>query len=307
MTGSRRLGLFFVLVASTGYAFLPIFTRTIYAISDLNPSDIAIWRFLFAVPAVWFGIMIRDKYLVKRKPPAEQLPRKRLLLMGVVYAGAALAAVFGLERVSASIFIVLFHTYPAMVVILGLFLGRRLPIFGWLALGLTLIGAYLTVPDFSLGGDVDLIGVGIAFFNAFIVAVYFILISNVLKGYKNVVRGSAWIITGAAITLLLFIPIFGLQVPPTTEVWLNIFGLSIFSATIPILVMNLGIQMIGASQAAIISNVETVETMILAIIFLGEVILPMQWVGAALVIAGVIALELQPKQPASAPQPAESA
>lgn len=307
MTSNRRLGIIFVLIAATGYAFLPIFTRSIYAVSDLNPSDIAIWRFIFAAPAVWLAITLRDRYFKKRKPPAEQLPRVKLLLMGVIYAGAALAAVFGLERVPASIFVVLFHTYPAMVVIIGLFFGRRLPLVGWVALGLTLLGAALTVPDLGMGGDLDAIGVGIALLNALIVAIYFLLIGNVLRGYQAVVRGSAWIITGALLTLLLFVPVLGLQVPPNLPTWLNLFGLSIVSAAMPILVINMGIQIIGPAQASIISNIEPVETMLLAILLLGEIILPVQWLGAALIIAGVIVLEWQPRRRAHAPQLAEEA
>ena len=53
MLTERRLGFIAVLISAAGYAFLPIFARLIYRLSDLQPTDIALWRFIFATPTIW--------------------------------------------------------------------------------------------------------------------------------------------------------------------------------------------------------------------------------------------------------------
>lgn len=291
---ARRFGVLLVMIAAIGYSMLPIFTRTIYNTSELAPTDLAIWRFAFAVPFIWafLGLRSRVQPGFKRKA-GDVMPRIKLLLMGTIYAGAALAAFAGLQYVEASIFGVLFHTYPAMVAILGLFLGKHMSGAAWIALLLTFIGALLTVPDLSLAGDNVSLGIAIAFLNALIVAIYFLLVGNIMHNIASPARGSAWIMTGTLIVLSLFVPIFGLQVPQDTTTWLNIVGLAAFSTALPIMFINIGIQRIGAAQAAILTAFEPIGTLLLAMPILGESLLPIQWLGGVLIVAGVIVLEVR--------------
>lgn len=287
---NRRLGLLMIFIAATGYAFLPVFTRTLYAVSDLQPTDIALWRFAFATPAIWLIIHLRGA------TPDANLPRNKLLALGIVYSAATLTGFFGLQRIEASLYVVLFYTYPAMVTLIAFATGTRLTLVAWLALVLTLIGVVLTVPDFNLGGETDLVGVGFALVNAVVVAVYFVLVGKLMRGTTSVARGSAWVITGTLLVLLLTIPFFGLQLPPTPQAWLLLLGLGTVSTALPIFAMNTGIQKVGAAKASIISAVEPVEAMLLAVLLLGEVVLPVQWVGAGFIVAAVILLEWRPKR-----------
>lgn len=293
MQKNPRLGLLMVTLAATGYAFLPVIARSIYAVSSFEPTDIALWRFFFAVPIIWVIISLRDKNAEKRP----YLPaRWRLFALGLLYAGAALSAFFGLERVPASVYVVLFYTYPMMTAILAVVMGERLNRRAWFALILTLIGIILTVPDITDVQSIDWVGIGLALLNALLVAVYFIISSRVLRGVQAIARSSAWVMLGTLLCLCLMLPLVGLQIPQNSATWLNIIGLATVATAMPIFFINTGIQLIGASQAAIISTTEPVITMILSIFLLGEVVLSVQWVGALLIIAAVILLQLKPKQ-----------
>jgi drug/metabolite transporter (DMT)-like permease len=292
MSSERRMGLFWVILAASGYAFLPIFTHYIYDNSTLRPTDIGIWRFIFATPLIWLVIWWREHSAEKAKNSGDSPSHiLRLMSLGILYAGAALAAFFGLQFIPASIFGIIFYTYPAFVALIAVFLGQRLALAAWFALGITLIGVLLTVPDLSVAGDNTLLGVFIAILNALFVAVYFTLVSKLMKNSSSVMRGSAYVITGTLVVLLLAIPFFGLRIPENQMTWLNVLGLATVSTAMPIAVINLGIHKIGAAQASIISTFEPVLTMILALLLLGESILPMQWLGAAFIIGGVIFLE----------------
>jgi len=289
MSIERRNGLIFILVAAFGYACLPVVVRHIYNISDLVPTDIALLRFILATPLVWLFIRVQNPQARFGKP--QGISWRGLIIMGTMYVGAALAAFAGLELIPASTYVVLFYTYPAMVALLSFFLGKRLKVQGWIALGLTLIGVIFTVPDFSqLGGDG--IGIFIALLNAFLVAVYFIFSGRVFANNKNVIGGAAWTMNITLVMLLLLSPFFGLNLPQNSDTWIAMLFLATICTAVPILTINLGIQLIGASQSAIISSIEPAVTMLLAFVFLNEVIIAMQWIGVVFIIAGVILLQI---------------
>ena len=293
MLSERRLGFILVLLAAAGYAFLPVFTRLIYTTSDLKPTDIAIWRFAFATPIIWLIVFLREYYQPQKRPNAP-LPIRRLLPMGAFYAVAALCAFIGLQYIPASLFVVLFYTYPAMVAVLSLFLGNRLSSVGWMALALTIGGILLTLPNLEGLERTALLGIAIALFNGLVVAVYFIVVARVMKGIASIGRGTAWIMTGTVLSLLLTIPFYGLQIPANPKTWLVLIGLAAISSAMPIFLLNIGIQMIGAPQAAIISSADPVMSMLLAVSILGETVLPLHWVGAILIVVGVMLLEARP-------------
>lgn len=289
MAHEQRVGLFYTWLAMTGYAVLPVLVKQIQALGML-PLDIAIWRFVFAVPSFWLVIYAR-----RMPTPARPLPRLHLLGLGVLLAGAAITAFFGLERVPASTYIFLFYTYPAMVALLSLLFGERLPLQGWVALALTLTGIALTAPDFAAGlASESLPGVVLALLNALLVAVYFIFNSRVLRGHTALAQGSAWAITGALLVMLAIMPFNGLALPAQPETWGLLLLLALFCTVMPVFALTIGIQKLGASRSAIISTVEPIMTLVLAAAILGERMQPVQLVGGALIIASVVLLQMRP-------------
>jgi len=78
-----------------------------------------------------------------------------------------------------------------------------------------------------------------------------------------------------------------------------VYGLSLLMAAVstvlPIVLTSEGIRRIGASHSSIIASIGPVATIFLGAWFLGEAITPLQLVGAALVMAGVLTISLQKK------------
>lgn len=289
MSRDRLQGLFYVLVAVTGYSFLPSFTKAIYATSTFEPLDIALWRFIFATPAIWLLLTVRQAPL-----PEKPLPRRRLLGLGLVYSVAAITAFFGLQRIPASIYVILFYTYPAMVTLISVvFLRHRLPLLSWIALGLTLIGIAMTVPDFAGMQVNDLLGIGAAFINAFAVALYYVLVGIVMRGHTAVARGTAYVITGTMIVLSLLIPLHGLAMPQNIETWLSLIGLATLSTAMPITMLNLGINKLGAPHASIMSAVEPLLALVWSMVLLGETVIAIQWLGGLLIVISVILFQVK--------------
>lgn len=233
------------------------------------------------------------------------VPPWRQSFLGLLYAGAALSVFVGLQYVPASLYVVLFYTYPAMVALLSRLRGEHIPPAGWIALLCTLIGISLTIPDFRGLEPEMVIGIAIALLNALLVAIYFIAVGSLTKRGADPSLGSAYVITGTLFVLLLAVPFIGnVQVPSTPVVWLLVASLGLISTALPILFMQIGIKLVGAPLASIISTFEPVLAMILAMIFLGETVIPTQWLGAAFIVGGVVILQRSRlRRRASAGQP----
>ncbi|MFN8451077.1 MAG: DMT family transporter [Anaerolineae bacterium] len=301
MQHNQRDGIFLIALSVIGYSFLPVFTKNLYA-RGVAPIDIAFWRFFLTVPTYWLIVLARG-----RRPllsAARTLPRVRVMAMGTLLGIAALAAFFGLQYIPAGTFSVLFYSYPALVALIEAVLGERLSLQAWIALGLTLVGVVLTAPDFSAGfSGNNLPGILWALCDALVVAVYIIASSRLLRGYPDMVRAGAWTVTGALVVLSGLALLHGLSIPQGTA-WLYLLALTLISTVMPVFGLNAGIQKLGSTRAAIVATFEPVLTALLALIFLGEVMLPIRWLGGAVIVVSVMLLQVrrapQPEQPALA-------
>lgn len=296
-----RKGVLLIVSSAVGFAFLPIITRSIYALTpDFKPTDIGFWRFFFACLTIWSLIFLRERR-VSLRPLT--VPLATSALLGGIYAFSAVSAFFGLQRINASLFIVLFYTYPAMVALLSLVMGKRLRLTAWVALSMTLFGIMLTVPDLSQLQADDLVGVITAFLNAFSVALYFVLSSRLLRGSRDLARSTASIMSVTLLVIVASAPLVGgVSVPPNSGTWLLLLALAFVATVIPIFSMTAGIQLIGAPQASIISAIEPALAVLLATLILGESVMPTQWLGTAFIVSAVILLQLNPRRSLK-PQP----
>lgn len=233
-----------------------------------------------------------------------------LMLLGTLLAVAALCAFFALQWMPAGMFVVIFYTYPALIAIFSLLMGDRLPTLGWIALGLTLVGVVLTTPDFlalivpdivptsagGLSGDIGR-GVLLALLNALTVSVYFMLNSRIVKHHPDKGRASATIITGTMLTMCVVVLLRGGVTVPQGGSWLYMIGLATVSTVMPVFCLTNGIARLGPARTSIVSTFEPLLTAVLAMIFLGELMQPIQWLGGLVIMLSIILLQLRRSPP----------
>lgn len=292
MDRSQRDGVLLLILAALGYSFLPILTKYGYS-AGLEPRDLLTWRFIVAAPVVWVLLTVR-------RPPAASapLPRLRLLLMGALFAGSALCAFFALDRIPASIYTVLLYSYPAFVALLSLLVGEKLSRQGWLALGLTLIGVVLTVPNFGADlADVDSLGLIFTLANGASYAVYIVISNRLLRADCDLQSASAMSIIGSFVALSALALVAGLNLPATLDGWLSIVAMAVVATVIPIFAFYAGLRKLGAPRAAILSTLEPVLVLLWSFLLLHETMLPVQVIGAALILASAILLQLRRTPP----------
>jgi drug/metabolite transporter (DMT)-like permease len=288
MTRTQQ-GLLLIVLATSGYAMLPIFAKLGYA-EGFAPLDMLTWRFVIAAPVIW--LLARAEIRTpEHHASLKSFPFGKLLLMGLMFSVMAMQAFFALERIPASTYIVLTYLYPGFVALFSLLEGERLPLAGWLALGLATFGVVLTVPDFAVGLGGDPFGLFLAFINGLTYAVYVVISNRVLRGQRALALASALTITGALSVFLAFSLVRGLVIPQTLNGWGILVGVALISTAMPIFAFYAGVQRVGAPQAAIMGTFEPVLVLVMSFLLLGETMQPIQVVGGALILGGVVLLQ----------------
>ena len=295
---SYRVGVLFIVLSSLAYGMLPATLRFIYQNSTLKPTDIAIWRYVLAVPLIWIATAVQRTY--KASQPAKndasyRVPLWHLFILGFLYGVCVLLAFFGLERLPVGVFLLLYYTYPAMVALSSYVLGQSLSRMGWIALGLTMLGAVLTISDTGSDKTIDPVGIALALAHAVAVTVFFLAAGHLMKRSRDTTRNTAWQLTATLVFLLVCIPFFGFQWPPSLTVWIGLLILAGVCTGLPIFALNAGIQRIGPTQAAIIGTLEPVVGIFTAFLVLHESVKISQVVGTVLILSAVILLQRPPK------------
>jgi drug/metabolite transporter (DMT)-like permease len=291
-----RIGFAFILAAVVGYSFLPVFSNFLTE-SGMTAQEIALWRYSLTMPIYAVSALIVSRF-VPIPATSARITRSlgaKIVLLGTLLAIAAVTAFWGLSLISAGTYVVIFYTYPAITAVLSMLFGDRLSRWGWIALALTILGVMLTAPDFSAGlsGD-NFVGVMLALINAFVVAIYFIFNGRLLRGIRGITSlliVSTLVTSGALIVLGVWSIATGVNLPPTSSAWLYLIGLVLISTVLPVFSLNIAIQNLGAARAAILGSVEPLLTSVIAMIFLSQVMLPVQWVGGLIIVASVILLQ----------------
>ncbi len=286
----QQLGFFLMALSATGLGVGTILMKLLPLKTALTPGQVAVWRFLIAAPLMWVLTLTHGK------KGAKVLPQRpwQLLGLGVIYSMASLLALLSLERLPSSIYVILVFIYPSFVVVYSLLTRKPVPKMWWLGVPVTLVGLALTVFQFGQPLQFDLLGIVLAILNGLAIAVYMISSEEVFKHEPDRQLGTTWMNTGAMLMGLGLIAVFGFSAPTTLNGWLLLAGLGILATLVPILAMNLGIQMIGAARSSLIATLQPVVAVLIATLFLGDVLTGTQWLGGVLVIIAIVLLQRSP-------------
>ena len=213
--------------------------------------------------------------------------RDRWFMLAAAVANTILnlAAFIAFGRITIALTLLVFYLYPAGVALASmLWFGERLDRTRWIALAVSLGGMVLVVAGAGSLGDVDLIGVGLAFV-AGMAQVFYVLAAR--HGFAHVPGPQAATMTMAgAATLYLVIGLalgtLGSLASPLSsrEALVPVLLAGIVGAGVPTVAFITGIRRLGPSQAAIIATLEPVVGVGLAAWLLAERRLRSSWSGA---------------------------
>jgi drug/metabolite transporter (DMT)-like permease len=196
-----------------------------------------------------------------------------------------------LERIDASLLSLLLYTFPAMVAVAAVALGReRLDGRRLAALGLASGGLALVVAGAGTGA-LDPVGAALGLGAAVVYSTYILVSEGIVERVRPTVL-SAIVCSGAAISLTAGSALLGqLRLGELTFAgWGWLACLAVVSTVAAVSLLFAGLRRVGPTTASILSTVEPVVTVVLAYLVFGELLGMVQVLGGALVIAAVMAL-----------------
>jgi drug/metabolite transporter (DMT)-like permease len=275
------IGVFLILISGISFGAAAIFARFAY---EAGTDPITLLFLRFGIASICMILMM----LVRRLP----LPRGQILLglvlMGALgYVGQSFCYFTALTLVSAGLVALLLYLYPAIVTVLAMLILKD-PISKWktLALLFALIGTVLTIGP--VGGGQPL-GIVLGLGAAFIYSVYILVGSKITKP-GTAIQSSTVIITSAAVVFGVLIAIRGASFPTTFFGWSSVSALALISTVLAIVTFLAGLERVGPTNAATLSTIEPVVTVVLAALILDESITPLRILGGLMILLAVIIL-----------------
>ncbi|MDZ4770694.1 MAG: DMT family transporter [Chloroflexota bacterium] len=272
------IGYVYVLIAITGGSIASVITKA--ALSDnVAPIPLLASRLIVSAVLLWIvmGIFFRRR-----------LQWDRRLLIGSFIAGTlnaiSLTAFYlGLAQIDASVATVLFSTNPVVVLALLALTGIRPTRLDGIRAALALVGVMLLV---GVSGQVSLGGAAWIMVTVVFYSLHLLAVQRLLKGYSTVQ------ITPLFITVMaLWVNALQFLTTPTadwynftTNTWVMIGVLAVFSTVLARLALTAGIQRIGSGQTALLTPVETLMAVTWAALFIGERLEWIQIVGGGLIL-----------------------
>ena len=210
-----------------------------------------------------------------------------------------------LARMDASLLSMLLYTFPAMVTVAAIALGRETASRRRTGALLVSSGGLAMVLLGAGAGTFDWLGAALGLGAALTYTAY-ILVSDRVGGELDALPMSALITTGAAITFgVAAVTTGSLDTGFAGEGWLWLASIAIVSTVTPIALFFAGLRRVGPSTASILSTLEPLTTVALAFVVFGETLTGLQLAGAALVLgAADLAAAAPAADAAPAPQPA---
>ena len=295
----RSSGVLLCLASAAAFGAMGIFGKLAYDQGATVQTLLAV-RFVLAAVLFWALVVGSGAWRQLRN-----LSRRDVCIalgLGALGYSAQAGSYFAaLERVDASLLALLVYTYPALVTVAAIVLGReRASRRKGAALVLASAGLVLVLAGAG-AGELDPLGtlLGLA---AAVVYTTYILTSEGVAGRVSPLVLSALVSSGAAAMLTLGGAVsVGLKPSELSAAgfgWLA--GIAVISTVAALSLFFAGLRLVGPTTASILSTAEPLTAVVLAFFVFDESLSAVQLAGGALVLAGVLVLSARRGTPAPA-------
>lgn len=277
------MGVVFILISGAAFGLLPWFARIAYN-HGAEPLGMLAIRFSLASVFLLVGNMLR-----KDRPP---MPRGRLavqlfLLGAIGYAPQASFYFFSVQRIDISLATIIFYTYPVFVVLASWIFLRHQPSTRVIAcLAVAVAGAALTagqVKSGSITGVLYMLGASLWYTG-------YIVFSSRVVHIAGAFTSLTYVMVGAAVSHGLVFFMVHPHVPSDATGWWAITAASVIGTVLSMGFFFAGVSRIGPGEAAVLSTIEPVISIVVGVIALNEEVTGFRLLGAALVLVSVAVL-----------------
>ncbi|MFN3930001.1 MAG: DMT family transporter [Thermoflexus sp.] len=260
----------------------PILAKLAYQ-EGADPTAVVILRTGLAALALWALYLIHPRW--RRYLYIYPVGLLGCLAVGFTNALGSIFYYLGLYRLDAAVAHLIYSMYPVLVALMIRLNGEAIPGLTRLRILLASVGLLLLLGRFH--GRPDLLGVFLVLLSSGFYALHVVLSQRVLYEMP------AQTLTLYALTAMAaFTPIagwvFGNAHPQVPTAALSPILAMAAVLMLSRLGMFMGVKRLGGAQTALLTVMEILVTVTLAVGLLGERLTPIQWVGASFMIASVV-------------------
>lgn len=279
-------GHFYILLSTFGFSLVPIIAK--FSLDNgMNAETILTYRFLIA--GAFFMLYSFHK---KIKLYTDLKTSFKLLAIGFLYALESACFFEAFKYISPSIGQLIFQVNPLMVAFSAYFVFKdKITKNVMVALLLTSIGCSLLFWEPS--AFITPLGIFLVLLSAFFYTAYIIVGKEMLKNIEPMVV-TTYTTAGCGFFLLLYSLISG-KLLPVNDIGIigAIIVLVVFSTIVSILTFAMGLKLLGATAASIISALEPVFTVAIAYLLFSENLNFIQILGGLLIVLSIVVIDLK--------------
>jgi drug/metabolite transporter (DMT)-like permease len=281
---------FLILLAGTASIGLsPIFMR----LSELEPTATAFYRVFLALPPLWLWAMVERRLQSAPPEPANWKDIGLLALTGLAYGGDLAFWHWSVRYTTVANAILLSNLTPILVTVASFFLfGERFSRLFILGVVLGVGGAaILVMQSTSLGGH-SVLGDAFGLITAFFYTAYLMAAARV-RARQSTAVVIGWSSLVAALPLLLLAWAMGEDfVAETWRGWLILLGLGVICQAAGQGMIVHALAHLPAAFASIVLLLQPAIAIALAWALLDEPLRPLQSLGVAVIVAGIVCARL---------------
>jgi drug/metabolite transporter (DMT)-like permease len=215
------------------------------------------------------------------------------LLMGLFLCAGYIFQTLGLEETTASNTGFITGLFVVLTPVMGaIFLRDRVPAAAWVAAGVSAVGLYLLS---GVGGDLDLRGDGLVLLAAIALSAHILATARAVRRYD--VGALLAVQLGVCGVVPLAIAAFAgqLEAPEGTTVWSALIVTSLVASALGFFVQSYAQQHASPARTALILASEPAFAGFFGYVLADERLSAVSWVGAALILASIVTVELVPR------------
>lgn len=291
---ARRLGLSLAAAGAILFSAKAILAKLQYRYG-IDALDVMALRMSLSLPLF---VLLGLRETGRARARGDALSRRDLgliVVLGVLgYYLSSLLDFWGLEYVPVSLERLILFLNPTFVLLTGVFaFGRKVARKEWIAMAVSYAGVALVMAEnLRVEGDHVLLGSALVLMAAFCYALYLAMSGQVIKRVGSLRLVAYAMVVSTAATLIHYLiardPAHLLRLP-----W-QVHGLAaanaLFCTFLPVTFTMAAVARLGAGTAAQLSVLGPVSLVFLGGWVLGEAITPVQIVGTAVVLGGVLIL-----------------
>ncbi len=291
-SATRRAGFALAATGAVLFSAKAILAKFQYR-QGIDALDVLALRMLLSLP-LFVALGVHES----RRPGRTPMTRRDfglIVILGVLgYYLSSLFDFWGLEYVPVSLERLILFLNPTFVLLIGVFaFQRKVARREWVALAVSYAGVALVfVENLRVQGEHVLLGSGLILLAALSYALYLAMSGQLIQriGSLRLVAYAMCVSTAATVIhyLLLRDPVHLLQLP-TQVYWLALIN-AVFCTFLPVTFTMGAVARLGAGAAAQMSVIGPVSLVFLGAWLLGEAITPIQLIGTAVVLGGVLLL-----------------